>query len=168
MMANGLAGNRPITGKSEYVEPFAKAVREITYGLSKLLVIDGEGATKAIRVCVKGAKTAEEAKRAAFAVANSNLVKTAIYGNDANWGRIMAALGYSGIRFREEKTDISFGNVRVVKSGLTTNRDKEAAEAMRSKEVRITADLHSGKCSAEVLTCDFTEEYVKINAEYRT
>lgn len=168
MMANGLLGNTPINAKSEYLEPFRKALHEVTYGLSKLLVSDGEGATKAISVCVRGAKTPADAERAAFSIANSNLVKTAIYGNDANWGRIMAALGYSGTRFTEEKTDISFNNVKVVRNGLSNNRDREAAEALRSKEIRITVDLHAGRSSAEVLTCDFTEEYVKINAEYRT
>ncbi|MEJ2697733.1 MAG: bifunctional glutamate N-acetyltransferase/amino-acid acetyltransferase ArgJ [Candidatus Sulfobium sp.] len=168
MMANGMAGNVPITGKSEYLEPFRKALHEITYGLAWLLVRDGEGATKVIKVSVKGARSVTEAEKAAFAVANSNLVKTAIYGNDANWGRIMAALGYSGIRFSEKKTDISFNNVKVVKAGLSNGRDDEATEVLRSKEVRITIDMHSGKSSAEVLTCDFTEEYVKINAEYRT
>ncbi|MEJ2685347.1 MAG: bifunctional glutamate N-acetyltransferase/amino-acid acetyltransferase ArgJ [Candidatus Sulfobium sp.] len=168
MMANGLLGNTPITGRSGYLGPFRKALHEVTYGLAKLLVSDGEGATKAIGVCVRGAKTPADAEKAAFSIANSNLVKTAIYGNDANWGRIMAALGYSGTRFREERTDISFNDVKVVKNGLSNDRDREAAEALKSKEIRITVDLHAGRSSAEVLTCDFTEEYVKINAEYRT
>jgi glutamate N-acetyltransferase / amino-acid N-acetyltransferase len=168
MMANGLIGNAPINRKSEFFEPFRKALHEVTYGLAKLLVSDGEGATKAVQVNVKGAKTVRDAEKAAFAVANSNLVKTAIYGNDANWGRIMAAVGYSGIRFREEKTDIFFNNVKVVRNGLSSGRDREATEALKSKEIRITVDLHAGDSSAEVLTCDFTEDYVKINAEYRT
>ena len=168
MMANGLLGNRPITRNSEYLRPFRKALDEITSGLARLLVQDGEGATKTIRVTVRGARTVADAEKAAFAVANSNLVKTAVYGNDANWGRIMAALGYSGARFREEKTDISFNNVKVVKNGLANGRDREATDTLKSKEIRIIIDLHSGKSAAEVLTCDFTEEYVKINAEYRT
>lgn len=168
MMANGLAGNALLTRKSEGVEPFKKALHEITGGLAKLLVRDGEGATKEIRIFVRGAKTVSDAEKAAFAVANSNLVKTAIYGNDANWGRIMAALGYSGIRFSEEKTDISFNNVKVVKNGLSNNKDEEATGVLKSREIRITVDLHAGKSAAEVLTCDFTEEYIKINAEYRT
>jgi glutamate N-acetyltransferase/amino-acid N-acetyltransferase len=168
MMANGLLGNAPITRKSEYFELFRKALHDVTYGLAKLLVSDGEGATKAVQVNVRRAKTVRDAEKAAFAIANSNLVKTAIYGNDANWGRIMAALGYSGIRFREEKTDIFFNNVKAVRNGLSSGKDKEATEALKSKEIRITVDLHSGNSSAEVLTCDFTEDYVKINAEYRT
>lgn len=168
LMANGLLGNRPITGTSEYLRPFRKALAEVTSGLARLLVRDGEGATKAIRVVVRGARTVTDAEKAAFAVANSNLVKTAVYGNDANWGRIMAALGYSGARFREEKTDISFNNVKVVKNGLANGKDREATVTLKSKEIRIVIDLHSGKSAAEVLTCDLTEEYVKINAEYRT
>ncbi len=168
MMSNGLLGNRPITRKSEYYKPFRKALDEITLGLSRLLVKDGEGATKLIEVFVRGTKNEADAEKAAFAVANSSLVKTAIYGNDANWGRIMAALGYSGIKFSEEKTDIFFNKVRVVKNGVSNNKDKEASEALKLQEVKITIDLHSGSSSAKVLTCDFTEEYVRINAEYRT
>jgi glutamate N-acetyltransferase/amino-acid N-acetyltransferase len=168
MMANGLLGNDPITLQSVYFKTFKKTLDEITYELSRLVVRDGEGATKLIEVIVKGAKRESYAAKAAFAVANSNLVKTAIYGNDANWGRIMAALGYSGIKFREEKADIFFNDIKIVKGGLSNNKDKEASEALKSKEIKITIDLHSGSSSAKVLTCDFTEEYVRINAEYRT
>lgn len=168
MISNGILGNRPITRRSEHFLPFKKALDEITFELSRLIVKDGEGATKLIEVLVKGAKNESDAEKAAFAVANSNLVKTAVYGNDANWGRIMAALGYSGIKFREEKTDILLGNIKVVKKGISNSRDKEASKALRSKEVRITIDMHSGNSSAKVLTCDLTEEYVRVNAEYKT
>ncbi len=168
MMSNGLLGNLPISGKSEYYKPFRKALDEITFGLSRLVVKDGEGATKLIEVFVRGTKNEADAEEAAFSVANSNLVKTAVYGGDANWGRIMAALGYSGIKFSEEKTDIFFNNIKVVKGGLSNNKDKEASEALKSQEIKITIDLNSGSSSAKVLTCDFTEEYVRINAEYRT
>jgi glutamate N-acetyltransferase/amino-acid N-acetyltransferase len=168
VLANGVLGNRPITRKSAHFGALKKALEDICYGLSRLIVKDGEGATKLIEVSVKGARTESDAERAAFSVANSNLVKTAIYGNDANWGRIMCALGYSGIRFDEAKTDISFNNIKVVKAGLTTHRDAKAAEVLKSKEIRITIDLHAGKSQATVLTCDLTEEYIRINAEYRT
>ena len=96
------------------------------------------------------------------------LVKTAIYGNDANWGRIMAALGYSGIAIKEENTDISLNGLKIVNKGMGTGKDKEANERLKSKEVKIVVDLHIGKSSAKVLTCDLTENYVKINSEYRT
>jgi glutamate N-acetyltransferase/amino-acid N-acetyltransferase len=168
MMSNGLLGNRPVTANSRFFAPLRKAVEEVTYGLSRLVVKDGEGATKLIEVIVKGAKNMCDAEKAAFSVANSNLVKTAVYGNDANWGRIMCACGYSGVPFREEKTDIFFGPVKVVKGGVTNNKDMEAARVLKSDEIVITVDLHSGKAAAKVLTCDFSEEYVRINAEYRT
>ena len=168
LLANGVIGNKPIAVDSRYGKAFKKALDEVTFDLSKLVVKDGEGATKLIEVVVKGAKSDSHALKAAFAVANSNLVKTAIYGNDANWGRIMAALGYSGIPLREERTDIFFNDVHVVKGGISNNRDKEATETLKSSELKITIDLHSGKSSVKVLTCDLTEDYIRINAEYRT
>ncbi len=168
LMANGMLGNRPITANSRYTNAFKKALDRVTYDLARLVVRDGEGATKLIEISVKGARNEANAGKAAFAVANSNLVKTAIYGNDANWGRIMCALGYSGIPFREDKTDIFFNGTQVVKGGISNNKDREAAEVLKSKEIKVTIDLHSGKASARVLTCDLTEDYVRINAEYRT
>jgi glutamate N-acetyltransferase / amino-acid N-acetyltransferase len=101
-------------------------------------------------------------------VANSNLVKTAIYGNDSNWGRIMAAIGYSGIDMKEERVDIYFGRVKAVDKGLTTGRDRAAAKVLKGNHIKIVIDLHIGKASAKVLTCDMTEEYIKVNADYRT
>ena len=168
MMANGILGNKPLTGKSEIFHPFQKALEEITCELARLVVKDGEGATKLIEVYVKGTRNETDATRAAFSIANSSLVKTAIYGNDANWGRIMAALGYSGIAFREAKTDIYFNNIKVVKGGLANNKDKEATETLKAKTIKITVDLHAGSSSSKVLTCDLTEDYIRINAEYRT
>ncbi|TAN38560.1 MAG: bifunctional glutamate N-acetyltransferase/amino-acid acetyltransferase ArgJ [Nitrospirae bacterium] len=168
MMANGLAGNAQFKTDSLDLAKFRKAVEEITYELAELVVKDGEGATKLVEVLVKGARTERDAEKAAFAVANSSLVKTAVYGNDANWGRIICAVGYSGIPFKEEKADIFFNNIKVVKNGLANNRDKEATAALKAKKIRITVDLHAGRASAKVLTCDLTEEYIRINAEYRT
>jgi glutamate N-acetyltransferase/amino-acid N-acetyltransferase len=130
--------------------------------------MDGEGATKFIEIEVKGARNEADAEKAAFAVGNSNLVKTAMYGNDANWGRIMAALGYSGIDIKEEKVDIYFSKVKMVSKGMTTGKDKEAGDVLRQKQVKIIINLHVGKASAKVLTCDMTEQYVRVNADYRT
>lgn len=168
LMANGMLGNKPLTANSGYIRTFKTSLDKVTYKLARLVVMDGEGATKLIEVMVKGTRNESHAVRAAFAVANSSLVKTAIYGNDANWGRIMCALGYSRIPFREDKTDIFFNGTQVVRGGISNNKDKEATEVLKSKEIMITIDLHSGKSSASVLTCDFTEDYVRINAEYRT
>jgi glutamate N-acetyltransferase/amino-acid N-acetyltransferase len=168
IMANGMIGNPMITEKSESYGVFKKSLCEVTSELSKLIVKDGEGATKFIEIELKGAKSEADAEKAAFSVANSNLVKTAIYGNDANWGRIMSALGYSGIAIKEEKTDIYFGKVKVASKGLTTGKDKEAIRVLKGKDIRIVIDLHLGGSSAKVLTCDLTEEYIRVNATYRT
>ena len=147
---------------------FQDTLFDVTYELSKLIARDGEGATKLVEIEVKGARSEVEAETAAFSVANSNLVKTAIYGNDANWGRIMAALGYSGISLAEEKIDIYFGKVNVVRKGLSKGKDEEANKVLRGKDIRIIIDLHLGRSSARVLTCDLTEEYIRVNATYRT
>jgi glutamate N-acetyltransferase/amino-acid N-acetyltransferase len=168
MMANGVLGNKPLTERSESFQKFQKALDDLAYELARLVVKDGEGATKLIEVHIKGARNEQDATKAALSIANSSLVKTAIYGNDANWGRIMCALGYSDVAFREEKTDIFFNNIKVVKGGLANNKDKEATETLKTKTIKITADLHAGSSSSKVLTCDLTEEYIRINAEYRT
>ncbi len=168
IMANGMLGNPPITEKSESYGAFKNSLDEVTYGLSRLIAQDGEGATKLVEIEVNGARSETDAEKAAFSVANSNLVKTAIYGNDANWGSIMAALGYSGADIKEEKVDISFGRVKVVKNGLAAGRDAEAGEVLKEKHIKIVIDLNIGRSSAKVLTCDMTEEYIRINADYRT
>lgn len=168
VIANGVLRNPPITEKSASYVAFKKSINDIAYGLSKLIAQDGEGATKFIEIEVNGARSEADAEQAAFAVANSNLVKTAIYGNDANWGRIMAALGYSGAAMREEKVDIYFGRVKVASQGLSSERDAEASEVLKKKQIKVTIDLNLGKFSAKVLTCDMTEEYIRVNADYRT
>ncbi len=168
IMANGAAGNETIKMKSKGYEVFEGALTELAYELSELIVRDGEGATKLVEVEVRNAKSERDAEKGAFAIANSLLVKTAIYGNDANWGRLMAALGYSGIALKEEKTDIYLNGLRVARNGMTTGVDKEANDRLKDKRIKIVADLHLGKGNAKVLTCDLTEGYVKINAEYRT
>jgi glutamate N-acetyltransferase/amino-acid N-acetyltransferase len=168
IMANGELGNRPITEKSPSFRSFRETVADISYQLSKLIVKDGEGATKLVEIEVRGARSEADAEMAAFSVANSSLVKTAVYGNDANWGRIMAALGYSGINFAEDKVAIYFGKIKVVHNGLSNGMDREAGKVLRGKEVPVIIDLHLGKSSAKVLTCDLTEEYIRVNATYRT
>jgi glutamate N-acetyltransferase/amino-acid N-acetyltransferase len=168
IMANGMLGNAPITEKSSLYTVLRKSLDEVTYELSKLIVKDGEGSTKLIEIEVRGARSEADAEKSAFTVANSNLVKTALYGNDANWGRIMAALGYSGVAVKEEKIDIFMGKVKVAHKGLATGRDKRANDVLKGKELKIIIDLNLGKSFAKVLTCDLSEEYVKVNAAYRT
>jgi glutamate N-acetyltransferase / amino-acid N-acetyltransferase len=168
VMANGMLGNDPITTKSRSYKVFRNALADVTFELSRLIVQDGEGATKLVDIEVRGARSEADAEKAAFSVANSNLVKTAIYGNDANWGRIMAALGYAGISLVEEKVDIYFGKIKVVRKGLSNGMDKEAGRILRGREIPIIIDLHMGKSSAKVMTCDLTEKYIRVNATYRT
>jgi len=168
VLANGTAGNIPVrcgTGACGLLEG---ALVDMCGELAEMMVRDGEGATKIVEVEVRGAASVAEAKKAAGAVANSLLVKTALYGNDANWGRIIAAVGYSGVRFSPEKVDIFFDRLQVVKGGLSTNSDARAGRLLKKKKVKIAIDLHCGTASTRILTCDLTEEYIRINAEYRT
>jgi len=168
IMANGLSDNEVIRRGTGALTVFTAALSEVCYELSRLIVKDGEGATKVIEIQIINARNDRQADRAAFAIANSLLVKTAIYGNDANWGRFMAVLGYSKIMIHEDKTDIFINGLKIAGRGKGTGKDKEAAESLRNKEVKIVIDLHLGSGKAKVLTCDLTEAYVKINAEYRT
>ncbi|WP_022668543.1 bifunctional glutamate N-acetyltransferase/amino-acid acetyltransferase ArgJ [Desulfospira joergensenii] len=138
--------------------------------LAKMVVRDGEGATKLARIVVKGAGTAEDAFRAAEAIAHSNLVKTAIYGQDPNWGRITAAAGRSGARVDPDLMDLYFEDVALVVKGKWQGREAEAkaSEIMKKEEITMTLDLNLGQESDGFLFCDFSEGYVKINADYRT
>jgi glutamate N-acetyltransferase/amino-acid N-acetyltransferase len=165
-MSNGMLGNPVITGKSSNFNKFGRMLSEITYELSRQIARDGEGATKLIEVELRGARSGAEAKKGALAVANSLLVKTAIYGSDPNWGRIIASLGASGISIKEEKTDISLCGIKLFSKGKATGREAEARKALRKKEVKVGVDLNLGRAAARVLTCDLTEEYVSVNAEY--
>lgn len=168
MMANGAAGNTSLTNESRGFNKFSKVLFEVTDELSRMIVRDGEGATKLVSIRVRGAKNESDAKRAAMSVATSPLVKTAIYGRDANWGRIISAVGYSGAFMKEGLIDISINGVKIVSKGLGTGRDDEASKAMKHDTVSIEINLKLGSSSVRVYTCDFTEEYIKINAEYRT
>jgi len=168
IMANGMAGNPPITEKSKSYDTFKNTLYNVMFDLAKLIVKDGEGATKFIEIEIRGARSEADAKKAAFSVANSNLVKTALYGNDTNWGRIITALGYSGIMVKEEKVEIVLNGLKIVQKGMGTGKDREANERLKNREITIIVNLHLGKSSAKVLTCDLTEEYIRINATYRT
>ncbi|MEK6691965.1 MAG: bifunctional ornithine acetyltransferase/N-acetylglutamate synthase, partial [Nitrospirota bacterium] len=166
--ANGLAGNREIRSGTEGFSKFQKVLDSITSSLARMIVMDGEGATKLIEIVVKGASTDDKAKKVAFRIANSNLVKTAFYGGDPNWGRIMAAIGSSGVGVNPERINISFNNLRVVEKGLGLGRDKEAKRILKKREIKVTIQLGKGKGEARVLTTDLSTEYVRINATYLT
>ena len=169
-MANGAAGNkRPGVGSKDS-KKFQACLDTVARSLAKQVVRDGEGATKFVEIEVRNAKNPVEAKRAAMTVAKSSLVKTALFGEDANWGRIMAALGYSGVEMDEARTDIYIGKTKLVEKGLGQGKaaERDAALALKQREVQIIIDLHKGKAAATVWTCDMSYEYVKINAAYRS
>jgi len=167
-MANGSAGNSSLFD-GDY-EVFKKGLHLVTEDLARMIVKDGEGATKLVRLKVKGAASSRDADLACRTIANSPLVKTAFYGEDPNWGRIMAALGRSGIHMKEEQVSISIEGVLIVEKGLGTGpgREKEASERMKKDEFTVTIDLNEGNHESQIVTCDLTHKYVSINAAYRT
>lgn len=137
--------------------------------LAKMIVKDGEGATKLIEIHISGARSESEAEQAARSIANSLLVKTALHGADANWGRIMAAIGYSGIAFEPERVEISFGDVAVLKPNFQLELDEAKAKAVLSKpEVVLHVHLHQGESEVRFWTCDLSAKYVEINGSYRS
>ncbi len=168
VLANGLAGNRPLSPPE--LEEFREGLRSVMESLALMMVRDGEGATKVVCVRVRGALGREDALKAARAVANSALVKTACYGQDPNWGRIMAAVGRSGADMAEDLVSISVDDVMIVEAGTGKGEEAErrAASRMRNDRFTLTVDLHLGEAEEEVFTCDLTEDYVRINAGYRT
>ena len=169
VLANGLAKNPPLTENSEEFQLFSAALEYVLIKLAKMIARDGEGATKLVEIMVKGARTEEEAAQAAQAVANSNLVKTAIHGADANWGRILAAVGYSGIDFNPDNVEISFNDLPILKRNYEVVLDEEKGrQALLQENVIVTIDLNQGNQFARFWTCDLTKEYVHINASYRT
>jgi glutamate N-acetyltransferase/amino-acid N-acetyltransferase len=170
LMANGLAGNRELrdAGAPGY-RSFYHGLEHLLIKLSKMIVLDGEGATKLVEIQVEGAATEDAALQAAKAIANSNLVKTALHGEDANWGRILAAVGYSGIEFDPAKVEIFFGDVPILRKNYVIDFSEDKAhEVLTQKEIKITVGLHQGEASASFWTCDLSREYVAINANYRT
>lgn len=168
ILANGMAGNE-YPGEED-LRDFRKGLQELMTDLALMIVKDGEGATKLVHIRLKGAETRGDALRALRNVANSSLVKTAIYGQDPNWGRIMAALGRSDIKMDEEKIEIWIDDIKIVYKGLTMGREaeKKAAERMKNAEFNLTINLNIGKYEEVYSTCDLTHEYVSINADYRT
>lgn len=171
LMANGLADHPPIAeDRPEALAAFAAALEDLCKELALLIVRDGEGATKLVTIRVQGAATEAQADQAARTVANSNLVKTAFFGEDANWGRIIAALGRSGAEFDQQKVDIAFDDVFMVKHGLGQGAEVEAfaTAVLKKPEFVVTIDLHVGTGSKDIYTCDFSLDYVKINADYRS
>jgi len=168
VLANGLAGNG--LPNPEEMELFTRGLTQVMGELATMIVRDGEGATKVVHVRIRGAATPHDAETAARVVANSSLVKTAFYGQDPNWGRIMGALGRAGIIMKEDAVDIWINEVKIVENGLGrgVRFEKEAAEQMKEATFELIIDLQQGGCEDRVITCDLTHEYVSINADYRT
>jgi glutamate N-acetyltransferase/amino-acid N-acetyltransferase len=169
LLANGLAGNKPITTGSPLAQPFEEALNQVCTYLAKAIARDGEGATKLIEVTVKGAISIEEARRAARTIVSSNLVKAAIYGRDPNWGRVTAALGRSGVELNESKLDVTMAGIPVLIGGRPVPFERQTAvTALEQKEVKIVVDLQLGNATATAWGCDLTEQYVVINSAYTT
>ena len=148
---------------------FAGAVEEVALSLAKEIARDGEGATRLVEVVVEGARDEEGAAALARSIVGSNLVKAAIFGEDANWGRVLTAMGYSGVSFDPGGVELWFGPVKVFEGGEPVPHEvTEANAALSSSEVTITARLKEGEASAAAWGCDLTYEYVRINGSYRT
>ncbi len=168
LMANGHSTVKVISENQKDI--FQAVLNEVMIGLAKWLIKDAEGATKLVEIVVKGAKTKAEAHKIADTVANSPLFKTALFGEDANWGRILAAVGRAGITVDPEKIDIFFGSAQMVKSGFGCGKEAEAeaTRVLKQDEFTVTIDLNLGPEAETVFTCDFSIDYVKINADYRS
>lgn len=170
ILATGTANNTEIVkpnGKD--YEVFYQGLKYVCTELVKMLARDGEGATKLVEVVVKNAKNREEAEKTARAVAESPLVKTAVFANDANWGRIMMAIGKSGAEFDPYKVDVMLQDYLLVKNGMDAGYDEEKATKLFDDDpIRITIDLHAGNTEIIMWTCDYSYDYIRINADYRT
>jgi glutamate N-acetyltransferase / amino-acid N-acetyltransferase len=170
VLANGLAENAPLEASGRGVRQFSAALDALMGKLARMLVADGEGATKLVAVTVRGAASRRDALTAARSVANSPLVKTAINGQDPNWGRIMMALGKSAARVEQEKVAIAFNDEKVVERGMLREgvRLDRVREIMGGAEYEVVIDLGLGRSEERVWTCDLSEEYVRINGKYTT
>lgn len=173
VMANGMAGNEEIKEGTPEYEEFKAALHYVNASLARMMAGDGEGAKALLEVTVSGAASKEDARTLSRSVVSSSLVKAAVYGHDANWGRILCALGYSGVSFDPERVDVSFvsnaGEVQVCRDGMATDYSEEkAGKILSESEVTVLVDMHAGSESATAWGCDLTYDYVKINADYRS
>ena len=169
-LANGLAKNPQIRQGTRDYRLFLKALTEASQQLALAICRDGEGVTKIVKILVRGATTVAAAKRVAVTVATSNLVKTALFGEDANWGRVMGAIGRSGVPMNQDKVSVSFDNVLMVKGGMGTGlaMERKIDQVFKRKEFTITIGLGQGRSEAHMWTTDLSYDYVRINASYRS
>ncbi len=168
IMANGLSG--AVIQSPAQKDIFQKILDEIFLDLAKQLVRDGEGVTKLVEIMVRNAVSDSDAQKVADTVAHSPLVKTAFFGEDANWGRIAGAVGRAGVQIDPDKIDVYFDDVQMVKAGMGQGKtvEAEATKVLKRPEFTLTIDLNSGSGSGSILTCDFSVDYVRINADYRS
>ncbi len=173
LLANGMAGNKEIADKDEDYQRFCQALHVVNETLAKKMAGDGEGCTALFEVTVKGAESKAQAVTLAKSVITSNLTKAAIFGHDANWGRILCAMGYSGAEFDPEKVDLFFeseaGKLQIIENGVALDySEEEATKILSEPEVTAVADIKMGDFTATAWGCDLTFDYVKINADYRS
>ena len=168
ILANGVLGNREITEKSGDYAGFADALSSVCGEIAEMIVSDGEGATKVVRISVTGAGTERDAERIARTIATSQLVKTAFYGEDPNWGRIVAAAGRAGVKFDPEKMKLYFDGTEVFSEGVRSRPESRFASVFKKPSFKVTLSLGEGKAAYSILTSDLSHRYVSINSDYRT
>lgn len=170
LLANGLAGNAPIRSGGRDAREFLRHLKAVMKSLALQMVVDGEGATKCVRIEIRGAKTDSDARKMAYTIANSLLVKTSFFGQDPNWGRVLAAAARSGALFDPDRADIFYGPVCVARRGVSTGplKDAQAKKAMKKRDLTVILDAHAGKGRFWMYTSDLTLDYVKLNSCYRT
>ena len=168
ILANGASGAE-ISAGSEAERAFTAALLSVLQDLARQLARDGEGATKLVEVHVTGAPDFESARKVGRSIAGSNLVKTAIYGRDANWGRIVCSAGYAGVRFDVDRVRLTMGGILLFEAGGPVDfSEEEALKVLSEEKIVIHIDLGAGTEEATVWTCDLTEKYIEINGSYRT
>ena len=167
MLSNGVLDNNEITLKSSHYSRFENILTELNTEIAELIVKDGEGATKVVKIDVQGARTVKEAEKIARTVGNSLLVKTAFFGEDPNWGRILAAAGRAGVMFNPDKVEMFFDDKRVIKNGVRFQAESKFAPVFKKSKFTVTIKLKEGNASYYVITSDLSHEYVSINSEYR-
>ena len=170
LLANGKSAHPPLNRMDRQGEIFQSMLSAVCRKLAMSVVRDGEGATKFIEILIRGGQSKEDAKLAAYAIAHSPLVKTAFFGMDANWGRILCALGHSGIQMNPNRIDVLFDKIPIVKNGMGVGRrmEEKASQVLKKKSFKVIVDLHQGKAEFSVFTTDLSIDYVKINASYRS
>jgi len=174
ILCNGMAGNKEISKKDKNYQTFVSNLHDLCKHLAKLIISDGEGSTKLVEYSVAGAKNDQEARKIVRTVSDSNLVKTAVFGSDPNWGRVLAAAGRAGVDFDPEKVDLYIGSdpnkgVQILKKGQPLNKARDALKSvMKSSTISIRLNLNNGNGEATGWGSDFSYEYVRINAEYTT